>query len=401
MCNNRHNLFRFGYIVKNGAQVGVKRVRVLHLNAGNETGGGMYYLLRTLAALVKEHPGSFVLGVLEKEELYYRAKEQGIPVVYFKGERMFSVSRLKMIVRFIQGENITHVHTHGPRANVLMNLLRRFISVHWIITVHSDPTVDFLHIGWRRHLYTRIHLQAIKKADRIISVCRAFYPTLQKHGVANERLTTITNGINFAKKSNLNEFTIEKLREQHDFTEDDFLFVQVARLEDVKGHQFVLQALAKMISEGYSHVKLLLIGDGSLRAELEKMCEQLSIENYVHFFGECSEGDVAKFYQLADVTLLASLSESFPYVLLESAQARKPVITTDVGDINKLVNHSDLGWLIKPACSHSITEAMKQAIVADASGQLVKKGVRFYNYASENFSLTRCIHAIYKVYEGC
>lgn len=396
---NRHKSLKNGYIVKNDKTLGVGWLRVLHLNAGNETGGGMYYLLRTLSVLVEKYPNRFILGVFEKKELFHRAEQHSIPIVYFNIERKFSVSSVVNLIRFIKRENITHVHTHGPRANVLMNLLRHVVTVRWITTVHSDPTVDFLHIGWRQHIYTFLHLRSIKNAHKVISVCRAFYPTLLKNGVDSHKLTAISNGIDFSEETKISDNTKASLREQYGFIEDDFLIVQVARLEHVKGHQYAFQALEKLVTRGLDYVHLILIGSGSLKSQLQMMCKSLQIEKHVHFLGEQSEADVVKFYHLADVTLLTSISESFPYVLLESARARKPVITTDVGDINRLVNRSDLGWLIKPECSYTLAEALEHALIVNRSGKLRTMGERFFNYASQNFSLMKCVHSIYRVYD--
>lgn len=373
-------------------------MKVLHLNAGNETGGGMYYLLRTLRSLSREYPNQFILGVMEKKELYQRAEAARIPIVYFKLPSIFNLLALFRLLQFIKKERISHVHTHGPRANVVMNILRHFLSVRWIVTVHSDPTVDFSHIGWRKYLYTKLHLVAISNADYIISVCRAFYPVLFQHGVKEDRVTTIVNGIDFSTGPSLATGQVSLMRERKGFTKNDFLFVQVARLEEVKGHRYALEAMKQLIGRGFTNVHLLLVGAGSLKEDLQALSEQLQIEPHVHFLGERSERDVLNMYEIADVTILPSLSESFPYVLLESARAKKPVIATNVGDIKRLINNLSNSWLIKSKSIESLAEAMEKAVLAKEKGELEAIGERFYHYVSERFTLSACVRAIYRVY---
>lgn len=373
-------------------------MRVLHLNAGNETGGGMYYLLRILSSFVQVYPHQFVLGVLEKKELYRRAKVAKIPVVNFSGRGKLNVNMLRKIIRFIKDEKITHVHTHGPRANVLMNLLHRFVKVQWIVTVHSDPTIDFSEDFWKHRLYTPLHLNALKNAHRIISVCEAFYPTLIKYGVLPTKLINIPNGINFNENIKLHDYDREVLFAKQGIKQDDFLMVQVARLEHVKGHQYAFEALARLLKKGRRNIHLLLVGDGTIEDQLRQLAQTLYIKDHVHFLGNRSEEEVASFYHLADITLLTSISESFPYVLLEAARAKKPVIATNVGDIARLINDIKFGWLVEPKNSVGLSEAIDEAILLEKNKQLYLRGEQLFRYAKNNFSLHSCVQSIYDVY---
>lgn len=371
---------------------------MLHLNAGNETGGGMYYLIRTLSMLNKQYPNQFVLGVLEKKELFARAQNKGIPIINFNLGRSFNPNALRQIIQFIKEENITHVHTHGPRANVLFCILRKFISTKWIITVHSDPTMDFKNTSWKRYLYTSLHLHSIKKADQIISVCRSFYPVFLNSGVDSSKLNTIHNGIDFNKKITFSLEELNEIKQRKGFNSRDILFIQVARLEYIKGHQYTLEALAKLIDTGYKQVQLLLIGDGTFRGYLEKLTRELNIERYVHFLGEKNNNEVMRLFRLADVTILSSISESFPFVLLESAREKKPVITTNVGDIKHLIKSPNIGWLIESQNSNALKCAMEEAIKAKLTGRLEVMGENFYQYVSRNFTLEKCVQSIYRIY---
>ena len=90
-----------------------------------------------------------------------------------------------------------------------------------------------------------------------------------------------------------------------------------ARLEPVKGHEFALAALSEVVSE-FPHVKLLLAGDGKHETALEEMVSEKGLSDHVYFLGY--REDLDRIYPLGDVTLLTSLSESFPLVLLEGAK---------------------------------------------------------------------------------
>lgn len=373
-------------------------MKVLYLNAGNETGGGMYHILRMLHRMKQDNSIPFILGVMEKKELYKRATAAKIETVYFKSESRLSVPLLQKIARFIKTKRITHVHTHGPRATVYMNMIKRIVNVRWVVTVHSDPFFDFKERGMYGNVLTRLHVQALKNAEQIISVSNTFHRSFLEAGIPQKSLRTIHNGIDFNEAFAEVVTSPKSFKKSLGFSADDFLFIKVARLEHVKGHHMALLAFAKVIQTSGQQVHLLLLGDGKLRTSLESLVRTMQLENNVHFYGE--RKDVHSFYDIADVTLLTSLSESFPYVLLESARAKTPIIATDVGDINYLLHQRELGWKITPGDIGGCVRAMEEAIRLHQEGKLQNIGQNLYKYASTHFSIDKCVNEVYNVYSS-
>lgn len=374
----------------------MNEMKVLFLNAGSETGGGMHYILRVISTLRDRHSGQFLLGVFEKKELYHRANNLRIDTVVFEGCTKFSPRLLKQLKLFIEKESITHVHTHGPRANVYMRFLKNYVHVSWIITLHSNPYLDFSRSSLKGWLYTYLHVNSLIHADHIIAVCNEFKSLLAKRGVHEEKITTIRNGIDFSKEA-VADSTIQKtLRKQHGFTSEDFIIVQVARLEKIKNHDLTIEALLKLRQSGYKNVHLLFIGDGSLKDRLREKVKQRYISENVHFYGEMK--DVTPFYQIADVVMLTSDSESFPYVLLEAARERKPIIATNVGDVKELLLNDTFGWLIERGNIEQLTAAMKQANHYKQIGELERMGSLLHDYAKSRYTIEHCAEQVFSVY---
>src|SRR5699024_1975386 len=171
--------------------------KILHLNAGNETGGGMHHILNLLREL-KTH--QCVLGVFERGELLKRAQDAGIKTVYFPNRTRLSLPLLQALKKYIEEEEIDIVHTHGPRANVYIHFLRKFARFHWITTVHSDPEHDFRHKGMIGKVFSRCHINAIKEANQVIAISDRFKDNLMDLGVKPDKITTVLNGIDFNKK---------------------------------------------------------------------------------------------------------------------------------------------------------------------------------------------------------
>jgi len=361
-------------------------MKILHLNAGNETGGGMYHILSLLETFNREE---FILGVLEEGELLRRAKQADIQTVHFPHKSKMSIPLLRKMKQYLEKEEIHYVHTHGPRANVYVNTLKKFATFHWIVTIHSDPYYDFSGKGLYGHFLSRLHINALKHADRLITVSEPLRVRMVEQGVSDHKVTTAWNGIDFQVNNKLS-YT----RQDLGLADDDFIFLMVARLEPVKGHQIALKAFSEIVKVR-KKCRLILLGDGSLKKELKNLTAELGILDKVQFLGHRSDAEL--FYRVADITLLTSLSEGFPLVLLESAREKTPVISTNVGSTGELIR-DEFSWKIKPGCIQALIDAMKDALICDREGLLAYKGQQFYNFASNRFSLKTFAENIYNVY---
>ena len=362
-------------------------MKILHLNAGNETGGGMHHILALLQQLDRKQ---FVLGVLEKGELMERAEAAGIQTVHFANNMKMSVPLISKIRNYIKQEKINFVHTHGPRANVYANILRRIVPFQWIVTIHSNPLLDFMGKGMYGNFLCKLNVGAIKHADKLIAISEPFRTCLQDAGVSDGKIITALNGIDFHKNTE-KAYT----KEEFGFAEDDFVFLMVARLERVKGHRVAFEAFAKLMTK-QPNCQLVLLGEGSLKEELQRLAVQLGIGDHVHFMGH--RNDVDCFYQLADITLLTSVSESFPLVLLESARAETPVIATDVGGVSELILNQSVGWKVDVGNVSEIAAAMEDALLLYKRGMLSLIGKKLQAHASIKFTVENFAENVYNVY---
>ena len=362
--------------------------KILHLNAGNETGGGMVHILSLLKTLDKS---SFILGVMEQGEMLKQAEAAGIQTVDFNGKRRVSFSLLKRIKNYITSENIRCIHTHGPRANVYGAYLRKRLPIHWISTIHSDPSFDFKGKGPLGYAWKKLHIQALQHADRVIGISKAF--TQRMIDVTNidpQKIVTLYNGIDFEDVS-----TCAFSREDFGIAEGSMVFMIVGRLEHVKGHHVAIRAFASFL-EHEQNSDLLIVGAGSSEALLKEQVKELNLEEAIHFLGD--RRDAATLYEIADVTMLPSLSESFPLVLLESARTKTPVIASDVGGVGELLTKDSLGWKVPAGDVQQLCAAMQAARRAKNAGDLSSIGERFHFHASDKFSLENFAKNVYNVY---
>ncbi len=350
-------------------------MKVLHVNSGNETGGGMFHILSLLKQLKDKVQTTLV--VFHEGELADRARNLGVDVEVFPQRSRLDLSVYRRLKHYIKTQNVDILHSHGARANFISFLLKRKALCTWFVTVHSNPFDDFLNQGVKGKIFTYLNVKAIKAADCILAISEAFRQQLIQLEVKREKIRTILNGIDFSVKP---EYIYE--RKQFGLQEDDFVIMMVARLEHVKKHETALQAVKKV--EMRIPVKLVLIGDGSRREELEKMAESLGISRSVLFLGH--RDDVMELLPLCDITLLTSQSESFPLVLLESARAKKPFISTDVGGVKLIAQNGKYGRMIEIGDDEDLARQMEELYQMKKTGRLAQMGKELYHYAKDRFS---------------
>lgn len=363
-------------------------MKVLHLNAGNETGGGMVHILSLLKELNKEE---CILGLLENGVFAEKALAAGIRTVLFEQSSRYDVTVLNQIIRFIKKEKITILHTHGARANLYGYFIKKFTSIIWMTTVHSDPRNDFLGRGIKGKLFTAINLAVLKKVDHYFAISKRFTEMMKEFGVHSNKITTIFNGINFN-----HVLKREISREELKLSETDFVILMVARFDPVKRHGLAIEAVEEALKI-HPEIRLLLVGDGPAKNEVQHVIEAKGLEESIKLFGHRDDADA--FYPIADLTLLTSQTESFPLVLLESGRAGTPVITTDVGGVQDMIPDDTYGFIVKSDEKADIAALIIKAVEMKDSGVLSKMGEKFGSYVSLHFSVESFAESIYQVYK--
>ena len=127
------------------------------------------------------------------------------------------------------------------------------------------------------------------------------------------------------------------LRERCGFDARARLIVTVGRIDTQKNPDLLLDAFA-LLAKTHDDVALGFIGDGVLRHGLEARVRELGLQDRVHFFGLRPPGEIAEILRAADLFALSSAYEGMPMALLEALGSGLPVVTTDVGEVRKVVS---------------------------------------------------------------
>jgi colanic acid/amylovoran biosynthesis glycosyltransferase len=137
--------------------------------------------------------------------------------------------------------------------------------------------------------------------------------------------------------------------------------VNVGRLAPAKGQLVLIEAAGILAADG-EEFELVVIGDGSLRGDLELRIQELGLTRHVRLTGWLSNDQVQEEILKADVMVLPSFAEGLPLVLMEALALHRPVVSTFVGGIPELVTHGVCGWLVPAGSTDDLAAALREVV---------------------------------------
>jgi len=143
----------------------------------------------------------------------------------------------------------------------------------------------------------------------------------------------------------------------------------VGRLEHQKGYHRLIDALVQV-----PNAELVLVGDGSLRGDLEGQVDTLGLNDRVRFLGWLDDptATLATF----DLFVLPSRNEAFPLTIVEAMLAGVPVVATDVGSVSEAVIHDETGWLVPEGDVDALASTLTAALADDEARRMVADRAR-------------------------
>ena len=210
----------------------------------------------------------------------------------------------------------------------------------------------------------------LRNADVVHAISQKLAQNARRFGA--KRVVVIPNGVNGSIFKSMDR---KKLREQYGFSIDAKIVVSVARLVPVKGLDYLIKAVSLLLQTD-NKINLLIIGDGSQRAELEELISELKLDNRVRLMGTIPHEQIAGFLNQADVFVLPSLSEGLGIAIIEAMACGIPVIGTNVDGIPDIIKDNDNGVLVPPGDAEALAGAIDKLLQnEELRGRLVVRGL--------------------------
>ncbi|NOX60102.1 MAG: glycosyltransferase, partial [Planctomycetes bacterium] len=212
---------------------------------------------------------------------------------------------------------------------------------------------------------------------------------LHRHaGIAMGRLTVIPGGIDvdaFAEAEPIQGESWQAI-------EREFTLLWVGRMDPIKGLDVLVEAV-ELVRQKH-RVKLLLVGDGPLRASVESQVARRGLDDVVFFLG--LRDDVSRLIRSADLFVFPSRTEGMPNAILEAMAGRLPIIATDVAGCHDLVTDGETGRLVEVDNPAALAGAIASAIEKPEAPR--KMSATAWHYVDKHHRLTTCHQAYETLY---
>jgi len=159
-------------------------------------------------------------------------------------------------------------------------------------------------------------------------------------------ITVLPTGIDFKKFESIDKSEAEKIRSRY-VSDDKYLLITVSRLGKEKNLDFLLDTIAFAKERADFDFKLVMLGEGPYRDELEKKIDDLNLRKTVFLTGVVEPDDMGYYYSAADLFVFASKSETQGMVILEAMSAGLPVLTVRSSGIDDVVQNEFNGYKTK------------------------------------------------------
>lgn len=294
---------------------------------------------------------------------------------------------LARMARALRADHVDIVHCHNYSPLVYGAVSGRAARVAGVVyTAHGAKT------SGRRatRTFQRLHL-----VDEVVFVSDdARRVALAAGAVRDRRVHTIVNGVD-ARAYLRGSDARRRVRAEFSVPDDAPVVGIIARLTAAKDHVNLFDAFLRVL-EAHTDARLLVVGDGELRAELEQAVQQRSLSGAVVFAGR--RDDVADVLSAFDVFVLSSATEGLAVTLLEAMAAGLPVVATRVGGNPEVVVDGDTGSIVPPRDPAALGAAIGEMLSDRACAK--RMGERGAERARGRFGIDAMVNGYVALYDA-
>ena len=366
-------------------------MKVLHLISGGDTGGAKTHIISLIKAIDKLIDAKIICFI--EDTFYHDAKATGIPIEVFKQKSRFDMSVVGRLAEEVEKQGYDIIHCHGARANFIGMFLKLKVKKPFITTIHSDYELDFKDNFYKKIIFTTLNKFALQRFKYFIAISDTFKDMLVQRGFKKDRIFTAYNGIDL--DSSMEYLSKEEFFQRHEIDYKGETVVGIAaRLDLVKDHETFIRAASNVLQKR-KDVIFLIAGDGNERQRLISLAKELKVEENLHFLGYIK--DPNSFFNAIDINALTSVSESFPYAILEGARLKKTIISTNVGGISKLIEDGKNGYLVDVGDIEALSNRIIDLV--ENKEKIQNMGENLFNKVKEMYSSEAMAREHLKIYE--
>jgi len=247
-------------------------------------------------------------------------------------------------------------------------ILGRYFRKPVVITARGSDVNEIS----QYYLPRRMIQWAAMQAAGVVTVCRALKHSLMAIGVPEQRITVLRNGVDLQLFHPLDRGMV---RRELGFSRTTLL--SVGHLVPLKGHDIAIGAL-RLLPE----CDLVVAGSGPQHAALVSLASDLGVADRVSFAGVLSQVELQRYYSAADALVLASSTEGWANVLLESMACGTPVVATDAGGTSEVVTAPEAGMLFEERTPEALARAVRRLLERSPDPRVTRRYAEQFSWAA-------------------
>ena len=314
-------------------------MKIVHLDSHRAWRGGQQQVLYLTQFLLSQGHESFVMAPSDGA-LLRRARAAEVPATGLNMRHELDLVAAWRLGTWLKRHGVDILHMHEPHAHSI-GLLASVMApgVRKVVSRRVDfPPVLNL---FSRYKYT-------KPDVRYLAVSEAVREVMLESGIASNAVHTVYSGVDLGHIDAIHETS-------NAFPSGNRVIGTVGHLSSHKGHRFLLQAMRE-VCEVEREARLVIVGEGRLRADLEAEAAALGLSDAVRFTG--FRRDVLALIRGFEIFAFSSTQEGLGTSILDAMALRKPVVATRAGGVPESVLDGVTGLLVPPSDPRALAEAL-------------------------------------------
>lgn len=364
----------------------MKSYKVLHVVATNTLSGAEKVVSDICTNLDKRY---IPIIICAGDPLKSYFEERGLKVYVADLSKLNPLEIMK-VRNVIDKEEIDIVHGHDVKPTIGGYLASRKRKI---------PVISHIHVTYlwmqKDGFLKKIDEYFRKKYSLSIAcseIVRDYYLEYNK-SVDPNKVIYMDNSFNFIEFDKVKITDKDEFKKKLGIDNKTYIYGYLGRLIKIKGADLMIESFNK-IKDNVKDSVLLIVGDGDEKENFEKLAKDLGIEDRVIFAG--FQKDVYNYMNVFDSFILPSVREGLPIAVLEAMAMKKPVISTPVAGLKKLIKNDYNGIILNERTSEQLSESMiKVYNDKEFSRQL---GENEYNFIYENYNIEKYVRKIEDIY---
>ena len=308
-------------------------------------------------------------------ELTRQYKKLGLSTFEIAMRGKFDRSVISNLAKLVSDKEIDVIHTHGYKSDIIGLLVARKTGIPCVITPHGFSSgMDF-----KLRVFNWVGCKALRYATRVVPLSTQLVSDCDRLGVPKNKIVYIQNGVDLTEV----EAQIKPERGPDDEKRVGFIGQLISRKNVID-----LLDIFDALHAKHPKTRLVILGDGAQRNELEAHAQTLSSRGAIDFLG--FRNDRLELLKSFDLFAMTSSLEGIPRCLMEAQAAEIPVAAYDISGVDQLVTHGETGLLAPLGNKEQLLADWETILFDPATAKRLAGAAKSYVY--EHYSAQRMAH---------